>query len=76
MHSIKPNTKYAIVKVEFAVETNDKQELSNITDGLNEMIRPACAEGFIGDWRFDFTDNIKEVVSSSDPEEGEIFQNS
>ena len=51
MHNLIPNTKYKIVTIQVAVKADLGD--AEITDGLNEMIRPICAaDGMIADWQF------------------------
>jgi hypothetical protein len=69
-HDIKPKTNYSIVNVQLAIASTDSDEIS---DGLNELLRPEIGQGWIGDYEIHTLGQPRVVTSSSDPEEGEIF---
>lgn len=71
-HDIKPNTKYGLATVRLALtETNGDA----IADGLSNLLLPEIGEGFIADYMFTGTDRPVLVESSSEAEEGELFNN-
>jgi hypothetical protein len=78
MHNLSPTTKYKIVTIQVAAKANLSD--AEITDGLNEMLRPVCAteEGLVDDWQFVSTDHgpsdYEIRISSEAPEEGELFK--
>ncbi|WP_415912271.1 hypothetical protein [Neptuniibacter sp. QD37_11] len=70
MHEIKPNTPYALVNLQFAVQSTNPEE---VADGLNETLRECLSENFIADYALKHTDNPVIVESSDEPEEGGLF---
>jgi hypothetical protein len=78
MHDIFPNAKYAIVTVHLACPIGEDGD-AGITDGLNDMFRqhivdmPDDVPALIADWEFIGVGKLPMVMSSDNPEEGELF---
>mgnify|MGYP000616210694 CR=1 FL=1 len=74
MHDIKAAQTHAIISIEVAIAPRYANCPDSIADGLNELLRPEVGEGFIADYSLKRTDLPKLVVASSEPEEGELFE--
>lgn len=69
-HSIEENKKYSVVSVKLAVNATDPNDLA---DSLNETFREHIGEGVIADYALLNTEEPVVVMSSSEPKEGELF---
>lgn len=76
MHDLKPNSLHAVVNCQVVICPKYANSPDNINDGLGEIFRSEIGAGFIADYAFFNTDNPALVMTSEEPEEGELISES
>ena len=75
-HSIEPNKEHALVTITLAIRPEYSRNLAMIADGLNEILRieSMSENGLLADYTLYGLNQINYITASTDPEEGEFFQ--
>ena len=68
-HSIEPNETYYVVSLAVAI----RKSSADLSDCLNEILRPLAQEGSIADYTLHALSQVEEVTASEWAEEGELF---